>query len=494
MVEFKNYIDGKWVGSLTRRTVKSINPAKNKEVVCVVPNSSAKDVDNAVKAAVKAFPKWRATPAPKRAAILYQASRILERKKEKLGKFMVREMGKVLQESLGDVQEGIDIGYYMAGEGRRLHGQTVPSELRNKHIRTVREPVGVFALITPWNFPVAIPCWKIFPALVSGNTIVFKPSIYVPGCAAQLVQVFEEAGLPKGVLNLVIGSGSKAGEALVNHQGLNGISFTGSSAVGRHVSEVCGRRLLKHSLEMGGKNVMIVMDDADIDLAVDGALWGGFGTTGQRCTATSRVVVHQKIYDTFKKKFLARVKKLKLGDGLKKGVNVGPLINEDQLRKAERYMELARKDKIKILCGGKRSQSLKQGYFFEPTIFDNPPRSHKVSCEEIFGPVVTMLKAKNFDDAIKVANNVDYGLSSAIFTNNLVYAHKAAEQLETGLIYINNATIGAEIQTPFGGIKNTGNGHREAGGLGGALETYTEMKVISVDFSGSLQKAQNIDW
>jgi alpha-ketoglutaric semialdehyde dehydrogenase len=494
-LRLKNYINGKWTDSASQKSIKNINPANN-QLVCTIPASNRQDVDKAVKAARTAFPRWKAVPAPERARILRKASQILEQQKDALGKLMCREMGKVLQECLGDVQEGIDMGYYMAAEGRRLFGQTMPSELKNKHIKTVREPVGVFGLVTPWNFPIAIPCWKIFPALVCGNTVVFKPSSYVPASAAKLVEAFHKAGLPPGVLNLVHGSGREAGDALIKHPDLQGVSFTGSTAVGRNIGEHCGKNLLKHSLEMGGKNVIIVMDDANLDLAVDGCIWGGFGTTGQRCTAASRVLVHQKVYSIFKKKFVSRAKKLKLGNGLKKGVDVGPLINEDQLKKSEQYMDDARKSGLKILCGGKRAVhgGMKKGFFFHPTIIDNPPRKHAVSCEEIFGPIVAMIKIKNFEDAIKVANDVEYGLSSAIFTQDVNLAHRASELLETGLVYINSATIGAEIQSPFGGVKGTGNGHREAGGLGGALETYTEMKVVNVDFSGSIQKAQGIDW
>ena len=494
MLTFKNYINGRWVDSVSGKTLKDINPA-NQEVVCVVPASVKRDVDKAVKAAQEAFPKWKATPAPVRANILHKAARLLEERKEEIAKLMCREMGKVLQECLGDVQEGIDIGYYMAGEGRRLFGQTMPSELPHKHIRTVREPVGVFALVTPWNFPIAIPCWKLFPALVCGNTVVFKPSSYVPASATRLVEIFEKAGLPPGVLNLVHGEGKEAGDALITHSGIDGVSFTGSTAVGRAVGEYCGNHLLKTTLLMGGKNVVIVMDDANLDLAVDGCVWGGFGTTGQRCTASSRVLVHQKVYDRFRKMFVARVKGLRLGDGLK-NVDVGPLISAEQLKKVEGYVDGARRDGLKILCGGKRAVSgkLKKGFFFQPTIIDNPPRNHAVSCEEIFGPVVVLIKVTDFDDAIRVANGVEYGLSSAIFTQDVNLAHRASELLEVGIVYVNSATIGAEIQAPFGGIKHTGNGHREAGGLGGALETYTEIKVINVDFSGRLQKAQGVDW
>ncbi len=496
MLVGKNYIAGRWVSSSSQKNFETRNPSNPPEIMGVFPKSTAEDIDHAVKEAQRAFPAWKATPAPKRAEIISQAVRLLEGRKEEIAKFMTMEMGKVLQESLGDVQEGIDIGQYMVGEGRRMYGQTVPSELPNKHIKTVREPVGVFALITPWNFPIAIPCWKIFPALICGNTVVFKPSSYVSGCATRLVEVFDEAGVPAGVLNLVHGAGNEVGNILFKHPGIKGVSFTGSTFVGRKIGEHCGKMLMKHSLEMGGKNVVVVMDDANIDLAVDGCLWGGFGTTGQRCTAASRVVVHEKVYDIFKKKFVSAVKKLRLGNGLDKNVHVGPLVNEDQLRKIERYVEIARKEKLKMLCGGKRpvDQKLSKGFYFEPTVYDHVPRESELAREEIFGPVVVLLKAKNFDDAIAIANRVEYGLSASIFTQDINKAHRAADLLQTGIVYINTSTIGAEIQVPFGGIKNTGNGHREAGGLGGALETYTELKVINVDFSGSIQKAQGIQW
>lgn len=486
----RNYINGKWVSS--EKTFRRENPAHINEMVSIAPLSSVSDVDAAVKSANEAFQKWKAVPAPKRAEILYKAARLLEERKKEIAYFMCREMGKIITECLGDVQEGIDIGYYMAGEGRRLFGQTMPSELPNKHIRTVRVPVGIFALITPWNFPVAIPCWKIFSALVCGNTVVFKPSSFVSGCATKLVEIFQDAGLSAGVLNLVHGSAG-VGDALVQHDGITAISFTGSTAVGRKIGEHCGKHLKKHSLEMGGKNVVIVMDDADIELAVDGCIWGAFGTTGQRCTASSRIVVHSRVYEQFRRKFVARAKKLRLGDGLKS--DVGPLVNAEQMKKVERYIGLARKSNLHIICGGKRATAgiLKHGYFFEPTIIDNPPQTHPVCCEEIFGPVTVLIKTKNFDEAISAANNVDYGLSAAIFTKNVHHAHRAAELLDTGIVYVNSATIGAEIQAPFGGVKNTGNGHREAGGMGGAIDTYTELKVINVDFSGRLQKAQGIE-
>ena len=497
MLKLKNYINGRWVAPSTGRYFNSINPAHSSQVVAQVPKSGATDVDKAVKAAKKAFEKWRLVPAPKRGELLYKVAQMLEEQKSKVGDLVIREMGKAKPESYGDVQEGVDIGYYMAGEGRRLHGQTFHSELQNKTIKSVRDPIGVFGLITPWNFPVAIPCWKLFPALVTGNTVVFKPSQYVAACAAALIKVFDEAGIPPGVLNLVLGTGSEVGDPLVRHKDVKGISFTGSSAVGSKIGKICGPLFKNHHLEMGGKNCTIIMDDAHLDLAVDGCVWAGFGTTGQRCTAGSRVIVHKNIYPAFKKKFLARVKKLKLGPSYEKGYDVGPLINEDQLKKVASYMDIAKKkDKVKLLCGGKRAEKgkLAKGYFFEPTLLDNVKPHHKVAQEEIFGPVVSLIKVNNLKEAIKVANGVRYGLSASIFTQDVNNANIAARDLQTAIVYVNTSSIGAEVHAPFGGVKDTGNGHREAGGLGGAIDSYTEVKVINVDFSGSLQKAQGIDW
>jgi len=496
-LNIKNFIDGEWVASASGRTFNSYNPAIKTEVIAICPRSDVRDVDRAVAAAKKAFKKWRLVPAPQRAEILLKAVELLKERKNELAVLSTREMGKVLPESLGDVQEAIDLGLYMVGEGRRLHGQTVPSELPNKNIRTIRQPIGVFALITPWNFPFAIPSWKIFPALVCGNTVVFKTSQYTSACGAKLIEIFEEAGIPPGVINLINGFGSEAGDALVRHQGIDGVSFTGSTMVGRIVGNICGAQFKNHALEMGGKNCVVVLDDANLDLAVDGCIWAAFGTSGQRCTAGSRIILQDKIYDKFKKKFVDRVKKLRLGNGLDSHTDVGPLVNEEQLRRVERFMDIARdKDKVKFLCGGHTTDEgkLRSGHYFLPTVLDQVAPQSTVAQQEIFGPVTALIKVHSFEEAIKVANGVDYGLSASIFTQDINKAERAARDLEVGIVYINTATIGAEIQAPFGGVKNTGNGHREAGGQGGAIETYTEIKVINTDFSGKLQKAQNIDW
>jgi len=492
MDRIKNYIDGKWVESKSGETFRSINPARRNEVVGVVVRSGREDVDQAVKAAHRAYELWRLTPAPRRGEILFKAAEILSRNKESLGRLETREMGKVLSEGLGDVQEAIDMGYYMAGEGRRLSGETVPSELPDKDMKSLRVPVGVFGLITPWNFPIAIPSWKVFPALICGNTVVLKPSSDTPVCATKFVEILVEAGLPKGVLNLVHGPGGEVGEYLASHPGVDAISFTGSFDTGKRLEGICGAIHRMIVTEMGGKNAIIVMDDANLDLAVEGAIWGGFGTTGQRCTAASRVVVHRKIYQKFIEKFRKRASRLKLGDGLQKETDVGPVINESQFNKILRYVEVGKKEGAKVILGGKACQkgNCAEGYFIEPTIFVNVTPEMRIAQEEIFGPVVSVIKAENLGDAIRIVNRTPYGLSSAIYTQDVNSSAVAERDLETGIVYINASTIGAEIQLPFGGIKHSGYGRKEAGGRGGALDTYSRWKVIYRDFSGRLQKAQ----
>lgn len=405
---------------------------------------------------------------------------------------VTREMGKVLPEGLGDAQEAIDMGYYMAGEGRRLSGETVPSELPNKDMKSIRVPIGVFGLITPWNFPIAIPSWKIFPALTCGNTVVFKPSSDTSVCAAKFVEALVEAGLPKGVLNLVHGPGGEVGEYLVTHPGVDAISFTGSSEIGKRLEGICGAIHRTIVTEMGGKNAIIVMDDADLDVAVEGAIWGSFGTTGQRCTATSRIVIHKKVYRTFAEKFKAVTSRLRLGDSLQKETDVGPVINEFQFKKILNYIDIGKKQGAKLVLGGKAYQkgNCSKGYFIEPTIFGEVTSEMRIAQEEIFGPVVCLIRAEDLGDAIRIVNQTRYGLSSAIYTRNVNSSAVAERDLETGIVYINASTIGAEIQLPFGGIKDSGCGRKEAGGRGGALDTYSRWKVIYRDFSGRLQKAQ----
>ncbi|MEK7881168.1 MAG: aldehyde dehydrogenase family protein [Deltaproteobacteria bacterium] len=489
---FKNLINGKWLDSSGKKTIESVNPANISEVVGIVPASEKTDIDEAVEAARTAFASWRLTPAPKRGEIIFKAVELLLKNKDSLGRLVTKEMGKVLKEGMGDVQEAIDMAYYMAGEGRRLSGETVPSELRNKDCKSLRVPIGVFALITPWNFPTAIPAWKILPAIISGNTVVFKPSSYTPVCATKLVEILVEAGVPKGVVNLVHGTGEDIGEYLATHPGINGVSFTGSTAVGEKLAKMCSATDKEISCEMGGKNAMIVMGDAKLDLAIEGALWGAFGTTGQRCTATSRLIVHEKVYDKFLDMFVERTKKLKLGDGLEKTTDIGPLINESQLKKVFNYVKIGKDEGAKLLLGGcpYKKNDCKNGWFFEPTIFADVTPNMRVAKEEIFGPVVSIIKAKSLEDAITIVNSSDYGLSASIYTQDVNNSAIAERDIDTGIVYINAPTIGAEIQLPFGGTKKSGLGRREAGGRGGALDMFTKWKVIYRDFSGKLQKAQ----
>ncbi len=490
--KIKNFINGRWVDGVEGKTLKSINPADIGDIVGIVPRSGQKDVNMAVSAARKAYNKWRLTPAPKRGEIILRAAEILAKRKQELGKLVTREMGKILPEGLGDVQEAIDMAYYMGSEGRRLSGETVPSELPDKDCKSIRVPIGVFALITPWNFPTAIPAWKIFPALVSGNTVVFKPSIYTPVCATRLVEIIVEAGLPDGVLNLVHGTGEEIGEYLATHPEIDGVSFTGSTAIGEKLARMCSALDKEISCEMGGKNAIIIMDDAKLELAVEGAIWGGFGTTGQRCTAASRIIVHEAVYNKFLNMLTEAASKLRLGNGLLKTTDVGPVINELQMKKILNYIEIGKKEGARLVIGGKRYKKgiCAKGYFIEPTIFADVHPKMRIAQEEIFGPVVCIIKAKGLANAINIVNNVKYGLSSAIYTQDVNNSAIAERDLDTGIVYINASTIGAEIQLPFGGTKKSGLGHREAGGRGGALDMFNKWKVIYRDFSGRLQKAQ----
>jgi acyl-CoA reductase-like NAD-dependent aldehyde dehydrogenase len=492
IVTAKNFIDGNWENAVAGQTFESINPANTSEVVGVVSKAGKADVNAAVGAAKNAFKSWRLTPAPKRGEIIFRAAGILVKQKKELGELMTREMGKVLPEALGDVQEAIDMAYFMAGEGRRLSGETIPSELPDKDCKSVRVPVGVCGLITPWNFPVAIPAWKLMPALVCGNTVVFKPSSYVAVCATRLVEILHEAGIPKGVLNLVHGSGEEAGAYLASHPDIDALSFTGSTAVGEKIAAMAAGEGKKVSCEMGGKNAIIVMDDADLDLAIEGAVWGGFGTTGQRCTAASRVVVHAAVYNRFLDMFKQAASRLRLGNGLYPKTDVGPLINGAQMEKVLNYIEVGKKEGARLVTGGKACTTgeCAQGYFIEPTIFADVEPNMRIAQEEVFGPFVSVIKAKDLDDAIDIVNNTRYGLVSSIYTRDVNRSAIAERDLNTGIVYINASTIGAEIQLPFGGTGKSGYGHEEAGGRGGALEMYTKWKVIYRDFSGRLQKAQ----
>jgi len=488
---YQNYIGGKWTPSESGEVFENINPADTQDVIGRFPLSTAKDVNGAVNAAREAFDGWRNTPAPRRAEILFRLGEILIRDKDKFSADMTREMGKVLKETGGDVQEAIDSTYYTAGEGRRLHGYTTPAEMPDKFAMCVRQPVGSCGLITPWNFPMAIPSWKLIPALVCGNTVVLKPAEDTPLSSYNLVHACEEAGIPPGVVNLVTGEGENAGAAITNHPALRLISFTGSTETGRIVASACAERNAICSLEMGGKNVIIVMDDADIDLAIEGAVWGAFGTSGQRCTASSRLVVHKKVYKKFSKKLVERAKALHVGNGADPKTDMGPVINADAVRKIMSYIEIGEKeDGATLACGGKRLTrgEYSRGLFIEPTVFTDAAPDMRIAQEEIFGPVTTVIPAKSLDDAIEIANGVRYGLSAAIYTSDVNQAFRAMNEMYTGIFYVNASTIGAEVHLPFGGTKATGNGHREAGTQ--VLDIFSEWKSIYVDYSGKLQRAQ----
>lgn len=490
MKKFQNFIAGKWREPDGGQYFENRNPADRDDLIGMFPKSTAKDVDDAAKSAQKGFEAWRKTPAPARGDVLRAVGDIMARRKDEIADLMTREMGKPLQETRGDVQEGIDTAYYAASEGRRLFGHTVPSELRNKWAMSYRRSIGVAGLITPFNFPMAIPTWKAFPALTCGNSVILKPAEDVPHTATVLVEILLEAGLPPDVIQLVHGLGETVGKAIVEHPGIPVISFTGSTETGRLVGETSGRMHKRLSLEMGGKNAMIVLNDANLELALDGVLWGAFGTTGQRCTATSRLIVQEGVHDKFVGQLVDRVKNLKLGDGRKKGTDVGPLINEASMKKVEQYVGIGQQEGAKLEIGGKRATGgdLDKGFFHEPTIFTGVKAGMRIEQEEIFGPVLSVVKVKSADEAFAVNNGVKYGLSSSLYTSDVNLSFRALNELDNGITYINAPTIGAEAHLSFGGVKQTGNGHREGGWE--VYEFYSETKVGYVDFSGQLQRAQ----
>jgi len=487
---YKNFIDGEWVESSTGEAFEDRNPADTRDVVGIFQKSAKADVDAAIEAAKHAFKKWRLIPAPRRAELVYRAAEILTGSKEDFSRDMTREMGKVLKETRGDTQEAIDTAYYMAGEGRRMFGPTTPSELPNKFAMAIRQPLGVVGMITPWNFPMAIPSWKLLPAIVCGNTCVIKPAQDTPLSTFNLVRSLVDAGLPKGVINIVTGFGSSVGGPITEHPDVRAISLTGSSEVGRIVGQTAAKSFKHCSLELGGKNPMIVLDDANLELAIEGGLWGGFGTTGQRCTATSRIIVQKGVYSEFVERYVDRARKLKVGNGLDESVDMGPAINESQLKTDLKYVEIGKAEGARLKCGGNRLDKGEYhcGYFMEPTVFTDVDPKMRIAQEEIFGPVVSIIPCDDLDDAIEIANGIEYGLSSALYTKDVNRAFTAMRDLYAGITYINAPTIGAEVHLPFGGVKATGNGHRE-GGIG-AIDFYTEWKAVYVDYSDRLQKAQ----
>ena len=487
---FQNFIAGQWTAPESGAYFENRNPADTRDLIGQFPLSNHLDVDAAVQSAKRGFAQWRATPAPARGDVLRKVGDLLTQRKEEIADLMTREMGKPLTETRGDVQEGIDTAYYAATMGRQLSGRTVPSEMPNKWAMSFRRPIGVAGIIAPFNFPLAIPTWKMFPALVCGNACVFKPSEDVPHTGHTLVEIMLEAGLPPEVIQLVHGLGADVGAPIVEHPDVSVVSFTGSTATGSKVGETCGRLHKRLSLEMGGKNAMIVMDDADLDLALDGVLWGAFGTTGQRCTATSRLILQKGIHDKFLGSLIDRARSMKLGDGRKKGTDVGPLIHETSRKKVERYIDVGQADGADLLCGGRRPEGGKydHGYFFEPTIFARVEQGMRIEQEEIFGPVLSVIRVSDADEAFQVNNGVKYGLSSSLYTKDVNLAFRAFTELDNGITYINAPTIGAEAHLPFGGVKQTGNGHREGGWE--VYEFYSETKVGYCDFSGALQRAQ----
>ena len=485
----KNYIDGSWQNPANNQTTPDRNPADTSDIIGRFPLSGPADVDAAAEAARSAFPEWRRTPAPQRGAILKESGDLLVERKEEIARAMTREMGKPFFETKGDVQEAIDTAFYAASETRRLFGHTVPSELPDKFNMSIRQPVGVCGIITAWNFPVAVPSWKIYPALAAGNTIVFKPSEYAPHSGALFIQTLIDAGLPEGVINVVQGAG-EAGQALVEHPEVDAIGFTGSTETGTSIAETCGRLNKQVALEMGGKNPMIVMNDADLELALEGVTWGAFGTTGQRCTATSRLIVQDDVHDEFVDMIEEEAQKLTLGYGNDDEVDMGPLINEQAFDKVSRYVEIGQNEGATLAFGGQQATGdrLNDGFFFEPTVFTDVAPDMRIAQEEIFGPVLSVFRVDTYEEAIDLANNTDYGLSSSIYTQDVQQSFHAMRELEAGITYINGPTIGAEAHMPFGGVKGTGNGHRDGGWA--AFDVWTEHKTVYVDYSGELQKAQ----
>lgn len=480
----KNYVNGKWVESISGKTIPNVNPANTEEILCYTPLSTREETRAAIAAAREAFPKWKATPPPNRGRLLFRAMQLLQERIEDVAVALTKEEGKILRESRGEIQRAINIMEFTAGEGRRLNGRTIPSELPNTFIYTVRQPIGVCGLITPWNFPVAIPIWKIAPALVAGNTVVFKPATFTPLTATKIVEIFEEAGFSPGVLNMVMGNGSVVGDEIVNNPDVHAISFTGSNEVGCALYEQASHRGIRVQCEMGGKNPLIVLSDADMNLAIEGAIQGGFGSTGQRCTAASRVIVEEQIADRFVEMLLKRLDTFKVGDGMDPNTDMGPSVDETQMNTVLKYIDIGKSEGASLLRGGKQltDGAFAKGYFVEPTVFDNVTSNMRIAQEEIFGPVVSILRAKNFEDAVEIANNVKYGLSASLYSNDMSKILRFVDIAEVGKVHVNSPPIGGEAQAPFGGTKATGIGPREQGTE--VFDFYTEVKTVYIDYTG----------
>ena len=480
----KNYIHGEWVASASKRSAPDINPANTDEVLCQAPLSTREEAQAAIRAAASAFPGWKATPAPVRGKMLFRAMELMRERSEELAAALTREEGKALKDSRGEVQRAINIMEFTAGEGRRLRGSTIPSELPNTFIYTVRQPVGVAGLLTPWNFPVAIPVWKIAPALLSGNTVVFKPASLTPLTAVMVAEILHAAGFPPGVFNLVLGSGGTVGDEIVKSPEVQAVSFTGSNEVGCALYEQASRRGIRVQCEMGGKNAMIVLKDADLSLALAGAIQGGFGSTGQRCTATSRVIVEDSIADQFTDMLMEAMNKLRVGNGMEDSVDIGPLVDEPQMKIVLGYIDAGNAEGARLLKGGSRltGGEWDRGYYVEPTLFDRVSSGMRIAQEEIFGPVISLMRARDFEEAVELANHVKFGLSASLYTQDMNRALKFVDLAEVGKVHVNSPTIGGEAQAPFGGTKATGIGPREQGTE--VFEFYTEVKTVYMDYTG----------
>ena len=484
METYRNFIGGKWIESASTKTADNNNPANSEDIIGTVRQATREEARAAVEAATEAFRGWRTTPAPARGKIVAKAARLMEETREELATILTREEGKTISESRGELQRSINVAEFCAGESRRLNGETILSELPANFAYTIKQPLGVVACVTPWNFPVAIPVWKIAPALVAGNTVVFKPATLTPGTAVRIVEIFEEAGIPPGVLNLILGSGSDAGDEIINHPAVKAVSFTGSNQVGIRLYEQVSRRGAKCQCEMGGKNPVVIMEDADMELAVESTAQGAFGSSGQRCTATSRAVVVNKIADEFVDRIAKRAQSMRLGDGMDPQTEMGPSVDENQFKTVLDYLNIGREDGATLVCGGERAtgNGLDKGYFVKPTVFDRVTPDMRIAREEIFGPVLSVMRVKDFDEAMQVANDTEFGLSSSIFTNDAARIFRFVDEIETGMTHINSPTTGGEAHIPFGGIKGTGIGDREQGST--ALDFYTELKVVYVDYTG----------
>ena len=487
--ELKQYIGGKWVAGSAEREVVSTNPADTRRILARFKSASKEDAVLAISAAAKAFPSWRETTAPARGRILAKAALIFRDRRDELAKLMTLEQGKILPEAKGELDKGITLLEWFAGEGLRLGGVTMPSELNKNLLYTLRQPLGVVSIITPWNFPFAIPIWKIAPALAAGNTVVFKPASLVPALAVKIAEIFASAGLPPGVLNLVLGAGSSMGDVLVEHPAIKAVSFTGSNSVGKRVHTICGERGIKVVCEMGGKNPAVIWEDADLDLALGGVMKGAFGSTGQRCTATSRLILHDKIADKFLKMVVDEAKKIKVGDGMDPATTMGPAVDQGQLDTDLEYVEIAKKEGAKLVLGGKRltGGDLRHGYFIEPTTFDDVKPSMRLYQEEVFGPVLAVTRVKDFDEMLEIANDCPFGLTCAFYTQDISLAMNFAEKIETGMVHVNSPTIGGEAQVPFGGVKGSGVGEREMSKEG--LHFFTELKTVFLDYTGQRRQS-----